>query len=123
MGMKSAGLSIVALLIGARLAYVLFAISFNSPLFESPADLLEPLGLALAGSGALGFIGNVRWRRLALLLALPTVAMCVAILVLLAFEDRWGWTWILLPAVVVLLCLGAAWAGSSLHRPGRARAD
>lgn len=111
-------MSIAALVIGARLAFVLFAITFNSPLFASPAVLLEPLGLALGGSFALGFIEKVRWRRLALMLALPTVAMCAAILVLLAFEDRWGWTWILLPAAVVLACLGGAWSGNRLPRPG-----
>lgn len=117
------GLTIIALLIGARLAFVLFAITFNSPLLQSPANLLEPLGLALAGSFALGLIESIRWRRLALMLALPTAAMCAVILVLLAFEGRWGWTWILLPAVVVLLCLAGAWAGNSLRRPGGTRGN
>lgn len=109
---KGVSLSIIALLIGARLAFVLFAITFNSPIFASPAVLLEPLALALAGSFVLGLIEKVRWRRLALMLALPTVATCAAVLVLLVFEDRWGWTWILLPAAIVLMCLGGAWTGS-----------
>lgn len=117
MSIKGVGLAIIAIVIGSRIAFVLFSITFNAPIDERPSDLLEPMALAIGGSFALGYIENAHWRRMAIFLAAPAVAMCATIATMLVFEERWDPVWLMLAAAVVMLCVGGGWTGRMLSNP------
>ena len=70
---------------------------------------LLPFGLAAAVSFALAWLDPNKWKVLAASVALPTLLMIVPMIIGLRMESRSDWSWALVAAATLCVCIVPSW--------------
>ena len=107
--MKTYLLPLIGTVLGAMIAFHLFALFFTTPTAEIFPKALSPFGLAVAASFALAWLDPNKWKVLAASVALPSLLMIVLIIIGLWMESRSDWSWALLAAATLCACIVPSW--------------
>jgi hypothetical protein len=104
--MKTYLLPFVGIVLGAMIAFYIFASLFNSPKADLFPKVLLPFCLAAGVSFALAWLDPHKWKVLAASLALPTLLMVVLTIIGLRMKSRSDWSWALVAQVFQCLHSG-----------------
>ena len=107
--MKTYLLPLVGIVLGAMIAFYIFAMLFTTPTAEMFPRVLLPFGLAAAVSFALAWLDPNKWKVLAASVALPTLLMIVPMIIGLRMESRSDWSWALVAAATLCVCIAPSW--------------
>ena len=107
--MKTYLLALVGCLLGAVVAFWMFAMLFSTPVTQAFLEALLPLGLAAAAAFALAQANPKKWKLLAVSVALPTLLLAALLLIALWMEDRGDWRWALVAGATLSVCLASGW--------------
>ena len=113
--MKTYLLPLVGIVLGAMIAFHLFALFFTTPTAEIFPKALFPFGLAAAASFALAWLDPNKWRVLAASVALPGLLMIALIIIGLLMESRSDWSWALVAAATLCACIVTSWFAHMLR--------
>lgn len=113
--MKTYLLPLVGIVLGAMIAFHLFALFFTTPTAEIFPKALFPFGLAAAASFALAWLDPNKWKVLAVSVALPGLLMIVLIIIGLRMESRSDWSWALIAAATLCACIVPSWFAHMLR--------
>jgi uncharacterized membrane protein len=107
--MKTYLLPLVGIVLGAMIAFYIFAMLFISPKTDLFPKVLLPFGLAGVVSFALAWLDPNKWKVLAASVALPTLLMVVLTVIGLWTESRSDWSWALVAAASLCVCIVPSW--------------
>ena len=107
--MKTFLLPLSGIVVGAMLAFYLFAMLFTSPIAGLFPKVLLPFGVAAAVSFALAWLDPYKWKVLGACVALPTLFMIVLVTIGLEMESRSDWNWALVAAATLSTCMVPSW--------------
>lgn len=113
--MKTYLLRLIGTVLGAMIAFHLFALFFTTPTAEIFPKGSFPFGLAAAASFALAWLDSNKWKVLAASVALPTLLMIVLIIIGLRMESRSDWSWALVAAATLCACIVPSWFAHMLR--------
>jgi hypothetical protein len=113
--MRTYLLPLVGIVLGALIAFYIFAMLFTSPIADLLPKILLPFGLSAAVSFALAWLDPNKWKVLAASVALPTLLMIVLTIVGLRTESRSDWSWAVVAAATLCVCIVPSWFARKLR--------